>query len=111
MIVTILFIATLYTQTVNAESDIIAPGAKVEQLAGGFEFTEGPAADAAGNVYLTGKGVLVFDSTGNLIEHIAISEPWTANVCFGGKDGHTLFITASRGLYAIRMRTQGVGSQ
>ncbi|HEV58683.1 MAG TPA: SMP-30/gluconolactonase/LRE family protein, partial [Phycisphaerales bacterium] len=35
-------------------------------------------------------------------------ERWTANVCFGGKDMHTLFITASRGLYAIRMRVTGV---
>ena len=73
--------------------------------------SDGMTIDNEGNVYLTGKGVMVFDSTGNLIEHIAISEPWTANVCFGGKDGHTLFITACRGLYAIRMRTQGIGSQ
>ena len=36
-----------------AESAIIAPGAKLEKLAGGFEFTEGPAADAQGNVFFT----------------------------------------------------------
>ncbi len=32
---------------------IIAPGAKVELLGEGFEFTEGPAADREGNVYFT----------------------------------------------------------
>src|SRR5947199_5477573 len=32
---------------------VIAPGAKLEKLAGGFAFTEGPAADADGNVYFT----------------------------------------------------------
>ena len=32
---------------------IIAPGAKVENPAGGFIFTEGPGADAKGNVYFT----------------------------------------------------------
>ena len=36
-----------------AESGIIAPGAKLTKLAGGFTFTEGPAADADGNVYFT----------------------------------------------------------
>ena len=33
----------------RAESSIAAPGAKLIKLAGGFEFTEGPAADADGN--------------------------------------------------------------
>ncbi|MEK7995912.1 MAG: DUF362 domain-containing protein, partial [Planctomycetota bacterium] len=32
---------------------IIAPGAKVEKLADGFSFTEGPAVDAEGNVFFT----------------------------------------------------------
>jgi len=32
---------------------LLAPGAKVEKLSGSFEFTEGPAADKAGNVYFT----------------------------------------------------------
>ena len=36
-----------------AESAIIAPGAKLQKLADGFEFTEGPAADAQGNVFFT----------------------------------------------------------
>jgi gluconolactonase len=35
------------------ESGIIAPGAKLEKLAGGFTFTEGPACDGQGNVYFT----------------------------------------------------------
>src|SRR5260370_31651383 len=38
---------------VGAASPIIAPGAKLQKLAGGFMFTEGPAADADGNVYFT----------------------------------------------------------
>jgi gluconolactonase len=73
--------------------------------------SDGMTIDSEGNVYLTGKGVTVFDKGGKQIEHIAVDEPWTANVCFGGKDGQTLFITASKGLYAIRMRVKGAGSQ
>src|SRR5882672_862473 len=36
-----------------ADSKIIAPDARLEKLAGGFEFTEGPAADKDGNVFFT----------------------------------------------------------
>ena len=36
-----------------ADSKIIAPGATLEKLAGGFEFTEGPATDKDGNVFFT----------------------------------------------------------
>ena len=67
--------------------------------------------DNEGNVYLTGKGVSVFGPGGNKIEQIPVAEPWTANVCFGGKDRQTLFITASKCLYSLQMRVKGVGSQ
>jgi gluconolactonase len=73
--------------------------------------SDGMTIDDEGNVYLTGRGVTVFDKTGKQIAHIAVAEPWTANVCFGGKDKKTLFITASKSLYALRMRMAGVGSQ
>ncbi|MEP6755712.1 MAG: SMP-30/gluconolactonase/LRE family protein [Chthonomonadales bacterium] len=73
--------------------------------------SDGMTIDNEGNVYLTGKGVTVFDKTGKQIEQIDVDEPWTANVCFGGKDRHTLFITASKRFYSLRMRTHGVGSQ
>ena len=54
---------------------------------------------------------VVFDKSGRQIEHIQVpDERWTANVSFGGKDRHTLFITASTGLYAIRMRVQGANA-
>ncbi|NLH99008.1 MAG: SMP-30/gluconolactonase/LRE family protein [Chthonomonadales bacterium] len=74
--------------------------------------SDGMTIDSEGNVYLTGPGVVVFDRTGKEVQRIAVPEErWTANVCFGGRDRRTLFITAGKGLYAIRMRTRGVGSQ
>ncbi|TIX97670.1 MAG: hypothetical protein E5V17_00995, partial [Mesorhizobium sp.] len=39
--------------TFAADSPIIAPGAKLEKLAEGYSFTEGPAADGDGNVFFT----------------------------------------------------------
>src|SRR5262249_28305823 len=73
--------------------------------------SDGMTIDNEGNVYLTGKGVTVFNPSGKEIEHIDVQEPWTANVCFGGKDRHTLFITASKGLYSMQMTVKGVDSQ
>lgn len=70
--------------------------------------SDGMTIDREGNVYLTGKGVTVFDKSGKQIAHIDIDEPWTANVCFGGKDRKTLFITASRSVYTVKMNVKGV---
>ena len=71
--------------------------------------SDGMTLDAQGNVYLTGKGVTVFDKSGAKIAQIDVPERWTANVTFGGRDGRTLFITASQGLYAIEMNVAGAG--
>jgi gluconolactonase len=70
--------------------------------------SDGMTLDERGNVYLTGDGVTVYDSTGKKIAHIPVPEKWTANLCFGGKDKKTLFITASEGIYVLRMRVKGV---
>ncbi len=73
--------------------------------------SDGMTIDSEGDVYLTGQGVTVFASSGKQIEHIDVAEPWTANVCFGGKDRHTLFITASKSFYGLQMLVRGVDSQ
>jgi gluconolactonase len=70
--------------------------------------SDGMTIDKDGNVYLTGKGVTVFNSRGEKIEHIPVDANWTANVCFGGKDMKTLFITASQYLYSLKMNVEGV---
>ncbi len=73
--------------------------------------SDGMTIDNEGNVYLTGNGVFVFDKSGRQIDHIAIDEPWTANVSFGGRAMDELFITASKALYRLRTRVKGAGSQ
>lgn len=70
--------------------------------------SDGMTIDSKGNIYLTGKGVTVFNAKGEKIEHIPVEAGWTANVCFGGKDMKTLFITASQYLYGLRMNVKGV---
>lgn len=69
--------------------------------------SDGMTIDEQGNLYLTGQGVTVFNPGGKQIEHIEVPERWTANVCFGGPDLRTLFITAMKSLYTLEMKVGG----
>lgn len=69
--------------------------------------SDGMTIDESGNIYLTGRGVSIFNRDGRFTGSIQIPESWTANVCFGGEDMKTLFITASKGLYQIHTLIKG----
>ena len=69
--------------------------------------SDGMTLDERGNLYLTTRGeVVIHDVSGRLVRRIGMPESPT-NVCFGGKDGRTLFITARTSLYALRMQVRG----
>ncbi len=106
---------TLYVADIRAKKTYAYAIRSDGTLAGKRLFCEmgsdGMTIDNRGNVYLTGKGVTVFDPSGKQIEQIPVDARWTANVCFGGKDRRTLFITASECLFGLQMRVSGVGSQ
>jgi len=70
--------------------------------------SDGMTIDERGNIYLTGKGVTVYNPEGKKIQHIDIPAKWTGNVTFGGKDRQTLFITASESVYILPMLVKGV---
>lgn len=70
--------------------------------------SDGMTIDNKGNVYLTGKGVTIFNKKGEQIGHIGIPEDWTANVTFGGRDQNILFITSMTSLYTIQTKVKGV---
>jgi len=72
--------------------------------------SDGMTLDEEGRLYLTGKGVHVFDKSGREVQAFDVPEAWTANVSFGGADHRTLFITASTGLYAVRLRVRGANA-
>jgi gluconolactonase len=72
------------------------------------EASDGMTIDNCGNIYLTGKGVAVYNSSGEKIDHIDVTEEWTSNICFGGKNKDVLFITASKSIYIIQTRVKGV---
>jgi len=70
--------------------------------------SDGMTLDEKGNVYLTGNGVTVFNASGRKVAYIPVPEKWVGNLCFGGADRKTLFITASTGIYTIPMVVGGV---
>lgn len=106
---------TLYVADINAKKTYAYEISEDGSLAGKRLFCEqgsdGMTLDEAGRVYLTGKGVTVFDKSGKQVDQFDVPEGWTANVCFGGADGSTLFITASKGLYALKTRTKGASRE
>ncbi|MFC1693276.1 SMP-30/gluconolactonase/LRE family protein [Candidatus Latescibacterota bacterium] len=74
------------------------------------EADDGMSVDIEGNIYLTPHtiySISVYGPDGNKIETIETPEQ-PRNLCFGGKDRQTLFITATTSLYSLRMRVKGL---
>jgi gluconolactonase len=90
--------------------DVKADGA----LSAGREFCvidkggpDGIRVDADGRVWSSaGDGVQVFSPEGKLVGRILCPES-PANLCFGGPDGKTLFMTARTGLYSVPVKVTG----
>jgi gluconolactonase len=83
---------------------VFASGIVDSDVPGGVD---GMKCDEQGNVWVTGPGgVWIFDPRGERIGTIDIPEV-TANLAFGGSDGRSLFLTASRSLYRLRTKVMG----
>ena len=69
--------------------------------------SDGMAVDVKGNLYTTHGGkVFIYNADGKELEQIDMPEG-PANVCFGGHDFKTLFITARTSLYSVRVMHPG----
>ncbi len=70
---------------------------------------DGIRVDTAGRVWSSaGDGVQIFAPDGKRIGKILVAES-PANLCFGGADGKTLFITARKSLYSVKVAVTGAG--
>ncbi|MBE7174974.1 MAG: SMP-30/gluconolactonase/LRE family protein [Mucilaginibacter polytrichastri] len=87
--------------------DIAADGSLTNRRLFCGQGSDGMTIDTKGNIYLTGKGVTVYDAGGKKIAHIPVDEEWTGNVCFAGKNRDLLFITASKSVYTLQMNVRG----
>ena len=91
-----------YKYTINKNGTLSDRVLIIEQGADGITL------DEEGNIYLCGNGVTIYNPSGKKVGHIAINEPWSANLCFGGKNKDVLFINASTAIYTVKMNVKGV---
>lgn len=102
---------TLYVADINAGKTwkyrIQDDGALTDKTFFAPEGSDGMTIDHQGNVYLTNKAVSIFSSDGKKLGELQIPET-PSNVCFGGKNRKTLFITARTSVYKIGMKVRGV---
>ncbi|BAZ19828.1 SMP-30/gluconolaconase/LRE domain-containing protein [Kalymmatonema gypsitolerans NIES-4073] len=69
---------------------------------------DGMKVDAKGNIYCSGSGgVWFFSPTGQLLGKIPVPESVT-NLAWGNKDYKTLYITAGKSIYRIRLNIAGI---
>lgn len=64
----------------------------------GLQLLDSLAIDAEGNICvatISNGGITVISPDGTSIEHVAMPDPLTTNICFGGEDLRTAFITLS----------------
>jgi gluconolactonase len=64
----------------------------------GYQLFDSLAVDGAGNICvatLINGGITVIAPDGAVLDHVATGDPMTTNICFGGHDYRTAFITSS----------------
>ncbi|MHC4216212.1 MAG: SMP-30/gluconolactonase/LRE family protein [Planctomycetota bacterium] len=93
-------------QVIRVIDDMVRPNGMDKQVFA-EQGSDGMTLDRRGNVYLTGKDVAVYSAGGEKIASIEVPES-PSNVCFGGKDKKTLFITARTSVYSVRMAVKGL---
>ena len=62
--------------------------------------------DVAGNVYIAGSEVWIYDREGKPLGVLEVPER-PGSLAFGGPDRRTLYIAARTSLYSIRTKTVG----
>lgn len=99
-----IYISDYYGKNVIRCYDVAADGTLGEKRWEIPQGSDGMTVDEQGNLYTTGPGVMVFSPDGKKLEQIMGGG---TNVCFGGDDYRTLFITGGNALHSVRMKIPG----
>jgi gluconolactonase len=79
------------------------------KIAGPKGGLDGMKCDSKGNIFATGfGGVCVMSPDGTLLGRFLTGDR-TANLCFGGEDGQTMFVCVNHRIGRVRLTTKGVG--
>ncbi|MBX3239530.1 MAG: SMP-30/gluconolactonase/LRE family protein [Chitinophagaceae bacterium] len=90
-----------YRFTINADGSLSDKRLLAEQGSDGITL------DNQGNLYLSGRGVTVYNRAGVKIAWIPVPSGWVGNITFGGKKRNQLFITASKSVFTLDMEVKG----
>jgi len=96
------FNGRVYQASITGEGEVSGfnPSSPRSCLSGlpGLQYLDSLAVDSAGNVCvatLVNGGITVISPDGEILEHIATGDPMTTNICFGGAELRTAYITLS----------------
>ena len=70
---------------------------------------DGIRVDEKGNLYVAARGIAVYNAAGEMTDTIPV-EGRPSNCGFGEADGKSMFITAGRNLFRVRILQPGAGS-
>lgn len=99
-----------YKYLLDNEGMIVSGSVLFDGSEYGTDHPDGMKADKDGMLYCTGpKGILVISPDGQLSGIMEFPE-LPANCAFGDADGKTLYVTARKGLYKVRLQTAGAGN-
>ncbi|MEO8416933.1 MAG: SMP-30/gluconolactonase/LRE family protein, partial [Ginsengibacter sp.] len=72
---------------------------------------DGLRCDTAGRVYVTSRsGIQILDQTGRVNAIIPIPSGQASNICFGGKNFDTIYVTAVDKVYRRKLRVRGANT-
>ncbi|MEO7170525.1 MAG: SMP-30/gluconolactonase/LRE family protein, partial [Sphingomonas sp.] len=72
----------------------------------GYKFFDSLGVEASGNICVATigeSGISVISPTGELVDFVATPDPFTTNICWGGPDRRTAWITLSGTGQLVRM--------
>ena len=83
--------------TPPASRNLLAGTGRLVTTLPGLQLCDSMAVDAEGNLHVATipNGISVFSPAGQLLAQFPMPEPFATNVCFGGPDLHTAFVTLS----------------
>ncbi|MEP7318936.1 MAG: SMP-30/gluconolactonase/LRE family protein [Panacibacter sp.] len=74
-------------------------------------WSDGLRCDTVGRVYVTTRlGVQVLDQTGRVNAIIPIPAGYASNLCFGGKNFDTMYLTAGGNVYRRKLKVRGANT-
>ena len=91
------------------EYDLDRSGRPVSQrtlIANTGAVPDGIRVDEKGNLYVAANGIAVYSAAGQLLDIIPLEDP-PSNCGFGEADGQSIFITARRNVYRVRLPDKG----